>query len=139
MRDASDRSKSSQAVEQVYKFTKRNPAYDIASLLGEPQYSKYFRLHIERQLEMLRNREGNDNELCIEQPLNLVNLLPVRVTSPAPDLTIDQHKERIAALRESLGMEPLVNEVPLPTLTVKQEEVIPDVSDPSFFRLKIIN
>jgi len=112
LRDASDRSKSSQAVEQVYKFTKRNPAYDIASLLGEPQYSKYFRLHIERQLEMLRNRE--------------VNLLPVRVASPAPDLTIDQHKERIAALRESLGMEPLVNEVPLPTLTVKQEEVIPD-------------
>ena len=51
------------------------------------------------------------------------------MTPPAPDLTIDQHKERIAALRESLGMEPLVNEVPLPTLTVKQEEIIPDVSE----------
>ena len=35
--------------------------------------------------------------------------------------------ERIAALRENLGMTPLTKEAP-PTLTIKQEEVVPEVS-----------
>ena len=46
------------AVQQLYEFTKRNPAYDINQLLNEPQYNNYFRLFIQRQLDMIKFNEG---------------------------------------------------------------------------------
>ena len=44
------------SIRQIFDFQKRNPDFNIQSVLQHQ--SNYFRIYIERQLEIFRHKEG---------------------------------------------------------------------------------
>ena len=58
LRQASNQSTANQAMKAIYDFKKRNPDYNMDSVLSEQ--SKYIHLFVKRRLEMMAWNEGRD-------------------------------------------------------------------------------
>ena len=61
LRQAQNQATSNKAINDIYAFKKRNPDYNMDSVLGEQ--SKYITLFVKRKLEMMAWNEGEHHYL----------------------------------------------------------------------------
>ena len=65
LRQAQNQSTSQKAINDIYAFKKRNPDYNIDSVLDEQ--SKYIALFVKRKLEMMAWNEGEPERALTDE------------------------------------------------------------------------
>jgi len=108
LRQAQNQATSNKAINDIYAFKKRNPDYNMDSVLGEQ--SKYITLFVQRKLEMMAWNEENNVENTINE------------TQTQHGVTY--YEGQLNSYREKLGIGPIQTEQPSPlkTKTAVQEE-----------------